>query len=286
MSKIKWTWSTTGFGFAGKTHEEICSLSCEAELAGIEGVAPLFDGMSPSRAEAVGDMYRDAGLRIETFHLPFGADNDIASLYREARKTAVRTARRWMEIAHALGSTVCIQHPAQFHGVPDAAETDATVAALAASLDELLPAAEGLNLKIALENMLPGRGGKRGRFGSHPEDFTRMLSEFGHPALGFCLDTGHALVAAHDKANEFLDAMAPGLIAFHLVDNAGDRDSHLAPGRGNVDWDYTFRGMHRLGYTGQACIETPPFAFGPDYQPEAWKQLVSDTEALALRALA
>ncbi len=286
MSGKKWSWSTTGFGLTGKAHEEICAICCHAGLAGIEGAAPLFEHLSPARAEAVGHMYRDAGLRIESFHLPFGAENDIASLYQDVRRAAVRAARHWMNIAHALGASVCIQHPSQFHGEPDADEIDATVRALAASLDELLPAAESLRLKIALENMLPGRGGKRGRFGSEPEHFTRMLREFNHPALGFCLDTGHALVACHDKAGKLFDVMAPNLIAFHIVDNAGDRDSHLAPGHGHVDWNYTFRGMQRIGYSGQACIETPPFAFGPDYHLDAWKAMVLDTDKLVDSALA
>ena len=43
--------------------------------------------------------------------------------------------------------------------------------------------------------------------------------------------------------------------------------------------------MARLEFTGQACIETPPFAYGPDYTPDAWAAMVADTEKLVEAAL-
>jgi sugar phosphate isomerase/epimerase len=80
-------------------------------------------------------------------------------------------------------------------------------------------------------------------------------------------------------------AMGPRLAGFHLADNAGDRDSHLAPGRGLVDWGRVFRGAAGLGFAGSMCIETPPFAQGPEYRPEAWRELVAQTDRLARQAL-
>ena len=94
------------------------------------------------------------------------------------------------------------------------------------SLDTLLREAEGLDFTIALENMLPSEGG---RFTSRPEHFERIIRDFVHPNLGFCLDTGHALVAGRGNAHRFFEVMGPRIVAFHLADNAGDRDSHLAP---------------------------------------------------------
>ena len=154
---------------------------------------------------------------------------------------------------------------------------------LGRSLETLLPAAGGLGFTVALENMLPGGGG---RFASRPEHFERFIREFAHPNLGFCLDTGHALVAVGpERTPELLDIMAPHLVAFHLADNAGDRDSHLAPGHGRVEWSPIFQKAAEMGYSNTMCIETPPFAQGPDYSPDAWKQMVDETDTLVEKAL-
>ena len=74
-------------------------------------------------------------------------------------------------------------------------------------------------------------------------------------------------------------------IPYHLADNAGDRDSHLAPGHGLVDWSTAFRRAAEIGYAHSMCIETPPFAHGPNYSMEAWKGMVQETDALVERAL-
>ena len=75
--------------------------------------------------------------------------------------------------------------------------------------------------------------------------------------------------------------MGDRMVAYHLADNAGDRDSHLAPGHGRVDWATVFRKAAERGYDGTMCIETPPFAAGPNYSVEAWKAMVDDTAKLA-----
>jgi sugar phosphate isomerase/epimerase len=147
----------------------------------------------------------------------------------------------------------------------------------------LIPVAERLGLTIALENMLPSGGG---RFASRPEHLERLGKLFPQKQIGFCLDTGHALVAGGpERAGEFLDVMKDRMVAYHLADNAGDRDSHLAPGRGRVDWAALFRGIAEAGYDGSLCIETPPFGPGPPYRPEDWKALLAETKTLARDAL-
>ena len=79
--------------------------------------------------------------------------------------------------------------------------------------------------------------------------------------------------------------MGSRIAAYHLADNAGDRDSHLAPGHGRVDWTTVFRKAAEANYSGTMCIETPPWAAGPDYSLEAWKSMVVECHQLAETAL-
>ena len=71
------------------------------------------------------------------------------------------------------------------------------------------------------------------------------------------------------------------LIAFHLADNGGDRDSHLAPGHGNFFWKEFFTELEKINFKNTLCIEAPPFAFGPDYSVSAWKKMIDDTKKLS-----
>ena len=81
------------------------------------------------------------------------------------------------------------------------------------------------------------------------------------------------------------NAMGSRLVAYHLADNAGDRDSHLAPGHGRVDWSTVFRQAAAANYSNTMCIETPPFASGPDYSIQAWTSMVDECRQLVATAL-
>ena len=283
---VSWSWSTTGYGFASKTTEEIIALCGHAGLGGVEAVTPFLQGLRDNEIEAMGKQFREGGVQIETFHLPFSPADDISSFYETVRRSAVENMKMWIERSALLGASVGVQHPttarydAEFEGM------DRYISQLARSLDDLLPLAEQFDYTIALENLPPGDIG--GRLSSRPAHFERFVREFDHPNLGFILDTGHALISSGPDADEFHRIMAPRMVAYHLADNAGDRDSHLAPGHGAVDWTTVFRRASEIEYSGCMCIETPPFAHTPngDFQPDDWKQLVDDTAKLANAALA
>ncbi len=278
-----WTYTITGYAFAQMPHEEIHRICKLVGAVGIEGAPGMFGDKARPELEDIARAYQAEGLAISSFHLPFAADDDIASFYETTRKRAVDNAVRWMETASALGASVGIQHPTTNKFNVDVEGADAYVRQIGRSLETMLPAAEALGITIALENMLPAEGG---RFMSRPEHIERLIRDFGHPNLGFCLDTGHALVSGGPyHAGEILDAMAPAIVAFHLADNAGYTDSHLAPGRGLVDWTAVFRRAAELQYAGTMCIETQPFSHGPKFSDESWRRLVAETEALAEKAL-
>jgi len=279
-----WSWATTGYTFVGRSHEEIRATCAQAGLSGLEAVAELVGDGADAELEALAAEYRAAGLSFDTFHLPFSAGDDIASFYETIRLQAVDKMKHWIGRAAALGVRAAIQHPSTTRQGVDVEGLDRYLRQIGRSLEQLLPVCQALGITLAIENMLPAGGG---RFCSRPEHFRQLASEFGHPNLGFCLDTGHALVAGggHAGAAAFIPAMGDRLVAYHLADNAGDRDSHLAPGRGLVDFGPVFRAAASHGFSGNMCIETPPFAPGPEYSDAAWGDLVRGTEALADAAL-
>ena len=264
-------------GSLPKAYEKAVEICKQAGFAGVEPSDQFFNLGSEREVSAIRELFQSAGLQFYTYHLPFTADDNIASFYETYRRKAVDRLKESMVRAAAAGARVVIQHPGVCVLDTEVEGIDNYLRALGRSLEALIPHAESLGLVIALENMQP-RGGKR--FGSQPEHFTLMLKHFGHPHLGFCLDTGHGLLAMHDRLEVLIEAMKPGLRAFHLTDNGGYNDAHLAPGRGLVDWPLVGRVIREIGFDGVACVESPPFAYGPDFSPGAWCQLRADTERL------
>ncbi len=286
--RLPWTLTVTGYGFAGHTFAQIAETCVAAGIAGIEGAPPLVAELSDAQIESGAGEFRDAGLEMETFHLPFDAHLDIASFYRTVREQAVEELKPWIARVGAAGANVAILHPTTSRYDVDVEGLDAYAAAIGASLEELLRVAADHGVTLAVENMLPIAGGMGWRFTSRPEHLERIRNTSSHPNLGFCLDAGHALVAGGpDGAHAIFEAMGSKVVAFHLQDTAGDRDVHIAPGRGLVDWPRVFRHAQEIGYRGTMCIETGPFCHVQRgrFTVEDWRGLVEDTKALVEQAL-
>jgi len=285
--KKTWQWAACGYNLLGyKSTKEIVELCRYAGITAIETNSGFSNGRSDEELEQMGREFRNAGISLYSFHLPFGEEDDIPSFYETKRREVVKKMQGIMEQAAILGNSVVILHPSTTRYPVETEGLDRYLSQLEKSLSELIPAAERLNLTIALENMLPALDGDR--FGSRPEHFEIFAREFAHPHLGFCLDTGHANVSCEsDGPAIFFDVMKKYLVAFHIQDNSGDRDLHLAPGYGLINWKSVFRRMAKVRFSHPACVETPPF--GPatyyKYSKELWKNFFKELEVLAEKSL-
>lgn len=281
-----WTYSVPAGQLPVDSVAEMVGMCNEAGITAIEGQVQAFEAASSdTELQKWSNALREAGVEVTTFHLPFRNGVDLAALYETDRRRSVDATIKWVEASVKLGCHIGITHPSTNRNNVDVEGEERYHAQLRKSCDELLPTLQRLDYRIAIENMLPGPAG--GRFGSRPEHFQTMSEYIDTRHFGFCLDTGHELVSSGTPSgvDALVEAMAPHLIAFHLADNAGDRDSHLAPGRGLVDWVRVFTHAREIGFSGCMCIETPPFAPGPAYTAEAWREHLEQTIDLARRSL-
>ena len=76
--------------------------------------------------------------------------------------------------------------------------------------------------------------------------FRSILKAAGHPRLKVCFDVGHAHVFSNRPAQAWLEELAGEIVYLHLNDNCGDRDSELALGQGNIDWQAIFRAVREM----------------------------------------
>ncbi|MBA3065462.1 sugar phosphate isomerase/epimerase [bacterium] len=100
------------------------------------------------------------------------------------------------------------------------------------SLNEICEFASEFNTEICLENTLPGH------LGCFLEELLEVREKSGFRKIKFCLDTGHYNLAEPNP--DMLSEMAPDITELHIHDNNGDKDSHLVPGLGRIDWKGLF----------------------------------------------
>ena len=99
------------------------------------------------------------------------------------------------------------------------------------------------------------------------------MNDLNAPNVGVVIDTGHRNIGG-DPA-EALRTIGGHLITLHLHDNHGERDEHLLPGRGNVDWTGVVGALDEIEYPGVFMYELS--------RPEDLAQIRSNAEALLKR---
>jgi sugar phosphate isomerase/epimerase len=74
-----------------------------------------------------------------------------------------------------------------------------------------------------------------------PERLKELLKALHYPDLGVCFDTGHAHMMS--SVHQAFGVLEDRIRSTHVHDNKRDRDSHLWPGEGNIDWNQTMQSL-------------------------------------------
>ena len=124
----------------------------------------------------------------------------------------------------------------------------------------LIPAAKEYGVTICLENMFTGHNHKI--YSACCSDITTACAYIdelnrraGARCFGFCLDTGHLLLLGKDIKNTMVQ-LGDRIEAFHVHDNNGLDDQHLAPYMGVLDWERFIEGLRAIGYDKTMSFET------------------------------
>ena len=122
----------------------------------------------------------------------------------------------------------------------------------------LIPAMEKHGVSILFENTTEKhcRGGRF--FPIYARDLNEMIAFMDHPLFDAAWDVGHANMDDIDHAAEIME-MGKNLRAIHVHDNFGDKDIHLAPFEGTMDFDNLMRGLIDSGFAGYFTLEATRF---------------------------
>ena len=204
--------------------------------------------------EAIASLTGDLGLIVGSMHAPicdafsggqWGRAFSNASGNTDRRQEAVAETTRALHACRALGCGILVLHLGLPQGqtIPPG---DNDRRAAQRSLEQIAEAAAGLDVDLALE-VIPNDLSK-------PDDLIEWLDgdlELGQ--AGVCLDFGHAHLM--DGAPEAVESLAGHVITTHVHDNRGQKDDHLVPFAGTIDWTATLAAMWKIGYTGRLVFE-------------------------------
>lgn len=178
---------------------------------------------------------QNRGVRFTHSHASFDADatGDIVE--------------RNLRCAQILGIPHMVVHPA-FRS-PDGRvyeDPEEYLATNQAYFSALAEEAGAYGVVLLCENLLWGAS-------ITPDIQSELVSRVDSPYFGWCFDTGHAHRCGLPQTS-LLGLKNPPL-SLHVQDNHGDRDEHLLPGDGTIDWKEFLDTLHAVGYTGDLVLE-------------------------------
>lgn len=207
-----------------------------------------LDYHNQSDVSKAGELLRTLGIRPASFHAPFADRIDITALDEATREIAVGELITACEAAAVMGVENIVLHPGpEREGRPPEHEFLERMRNAAGALNVVAARCCELRVHLLLENMLPHL-----LFG-HINDMLYLLGSIRNCDVGACLDTGHAYLAR--ELGNVVNKLSGHLHLIHLNDNRGDRDEHLPPGEGHIDWPWFLEELRRCNFSGTLILE-------------------------------
>jgi sugar phosphate isomerase/epimerase len=198
----------------------------------------------------IADWFRTSGVPLHSVHSPMFTDYEmghtgappvnIAATDRPQRVEAMDEIKRALELAEQIPFRFLVQHI----GTGDESFSEKKLEAAMTSVEHLRAFAKPLGVRILLEN-IPNEL-------STPDRLVEFIQITHFDDIGICFDVGHAHIMS--TVEQAFETMKAHIRSTHVHDNSRDRDSHLWPGNGSIDWKQT---MELL----RSAPHTPPLLF-------------------------
>lgn len=202
---------------------------------------PHYNYGEPQAVRELAGWLAEYTLTLHSVHAPTQRDLapgresgfpiSISDPERVRRLDAVDEVKRALEVAERIPFRYLVQHIGTSRQAADGRSFDAAFN----SLEHLVVFAKHRGVTIALENT-------PGEFGS-AASLEQFVKETHLKDLRFCFDIGHAHIDSGVQAS--LEAMQGRIVTTHLHDNHGEKDEHLLPGEGSIDWDAAMKALTR-----------------------------------------
>src|SRR5689334_6962380 len=195
----------------------------------------------------IAEWFRGSGVPLNSVHSQLYADYEwgragapplnVASTDRASRVEAMDEVKRALEIAEQIPFRFLVQHL----GTQNESFSDKKFEAAMTSIEHLRAFAKPLGVRILLEN-IPNEL-------STPDRLVEMIRTAHFDDVGVCFDFGHAHMMS--SVGEGFEVLRNYIRSTHVHDNHKDKDTHLWPGQGSIDWK---QAMELL----RSAPQTPP----------------------------
>jgi sugar phosphate isomerase/epimerase len=199
----------------------------------------------------IADWFKSTGVPLHSLHSPLYADYEwgraggppvnIASPDRAQRVEAMDEIKRALEVAEVLPFPFLVQHI----GTASESFSDHKFEAAMTSIEHLRAFAKPLGVRILLENIPNDL--------STPEKLVEMITGAHFSDVGVCFDVGHAHMAG--RISDAFEILKGYIRSTHIHDNKKDRDSHLWPGDGSIDWKEAMELMRSAPHVPPLLLE-------------------------------
>src|SRR5438445_11268977 len=180
----------------------------------------------------IADWFRTSGIPLNSVHSPMYADYEsgrtgappvnVASTDRAQRIAAMDEIKRALEIAEQIPFRFLVQHL----GTTNEEFSDKKFEAAMTSIEHLRAFAKPLGVRLLLEN-IPNEL-------STPDRLVEMIRTAHFDDVGVCFDFGHAHMDG--TVAQGFEILRSYICSTHVHDNDKNKDSHLWPGQGTIDW--------------------------------------------------
>ncbi|MCH5151549.1 MAG: sugar phosphate isomerase/epimerase [Clostridiales bacterium] len=179
------------------------------------------------------------GLHVDALHLPYNVPFKlINTLWTCDAHDAMTILCQGVDLAVENKIPAVIVHASSGFNPPELNELGVH------NYAHLSEYAKQHNVVVAIENIK--------RF-----DYVEYLMErIPSDNVKLCLDIGHANAYSHNLYSYDWDKLLDRLYCVHIHDNDGERDLHLMPGMGNIDWNFVGRLLKRAPNLASVMVET------------------------------
>ena len=201
------------------------------------GVKRTFIGSEMPDFDNVMKLFLENGIICETLHAPYKKINDMWGEDEIAAKNMIDSLKDAIDKCNKYNIPVVIVHLSSKMPMPEINEIGLK------RFEEVFDYADARNVKIALENQ---------RYLENLEFFLNKYDD-----KGFCWDTGHEFALSVDGDIKNMELFGDKTVALHIHDNRCDfnKDDHLLPYDGAIDFDYVAKAIAKSGYEGTLMLE-------------------------------
>lgn len=201
-----------------------------------------LDNWSQERVHGVRESCRRNGIRLS---LHTASSVNIAEYSPHVDDAVDQYLRSNIDLAHRLDCEGVVVHG----GYHFSSQLEARMSASLERLKRSVGYAEGQGVALFLENLNFEPDNAEIHYLAHTVEECRFYFDaISSDYFGWAFTVNHANLVP-EGIGGFLDAFGVGRIGeVRLADNLGDREVHLNPGEGNIDFPAVFRRLESSGY--------------------------------------